>query len=195
MSITSPLQKWKAANACIRVACHPWLQHTCVAVRDIPRHTRLYYWGTKIPYISEVSNDDEYTLSVCDRSANIDPRPFVDAILQFSNSPGPDECDNIRPTACVESDGAHLIAQEFITTRNIPTDTQLLWGYGSDLWFSERNIPRRNASAPNLPAPRPRPMKRARKWAISVPTDAAPSTCTPRGYRTRARATRASSSR
>ena len=186
-----PREKWESSNACLGVAAHPWLARTCIAIRSIPRHTRLYYWGARMPHDTNTCESDEYMLSVCDGSANVDPRSFTDAVMQFANAPGPDELENVRPTTCVERDG-DLVAQEFITTRTIPGNTQILWNYGSDEWFSDRGIRRCNAGAPNLHAPR---RASAKSRIIAAPTTVAPSTYKLRDRQIRARATRASSPR
>jgi hypothetical protein len=134
----------------IQIVHHAFLNKTCVAKRTIKKNERFYFWGKDIGKVKDDDNTSDYALNVCDNSCTVDPTPYPNSLLQYVNAPGPDEEENITPTNkyYVQDD---LVAQEFRAVCNIPKGFQILWSYGDEVWFSERNITRQNCHTNELP--------------------------------------------
>lgn len=141
----------------LKVIPHPSIGKTCIAAEDIKMNERLFYWGVHMKNYVENDTNNDYLLTTCDGKYIVDPTTYEDMKLQFVNSPGPKEIENIQPTKDVYKH-KNLVCQEFRATRNIRKGTQLTWKYGGSGWFRDRNLKPINISFENCPAPK-RPKK------------------------------------
>jgi hypothetical protein len=137
----------------LQVISHPHIGKTCIAVEDIKINQRFFYWGTHLKNYIENVTDNDYLLTTSDCKYIIDPTPYENMKLQFVNSPGPKEIENIQPTTRVYKH-ENLVCQEFRATRNIKKGTQITWKYGGFGWFHDRNLKPLNISFENYPAPK-----------------------------------------
>lgn len=137
----------------LKVIPHPSIGKTCVAAEDIQMNERLFYWGTHMKNYVENVTDNDYLLTTSDGKYVIDPTDYEISKLQFTNSPGPKEIENIQPTNRIYKH-ENLICQEFRATRNIKKGTQIAWKYGGVGWFKDRNLKPINISFENYPAPK-----------------------------------------
>jgi hypothetical protein len=139
----------------LEVVDHPIIGKTCISNCSISRHERFYYWGVyeKASNVDDTTNESDFKLNVSDNAYTIDPA--YDCHIRFCNAPGPNETSNIEPTKrYFFSEDRRLLAQEFKATRNILMGTQLVWRYGGDGWFKDRNITRINICTESLPVPK-----------------------------------------
>lgn len=137
----------------LKVIPHPSIGKTCIAAEDIQMNERLFYWGVCMKIFENNDNDNDYFLTTCDCKYVIDPTDYENSKLQFVNSPGPKEIENIQPTKHIYKH-ENLICQEFRATRNIRKGTQLTWRYGGVGWFNDRKLKPINISFENHPAPK-----------------------------------------
>lgn len=142
----------------ICVIAHPSIGKTCIAAEDIKMNERLFYWGVHMKNYREDDTNNDYLLTTFDEKYVIDPTSYEDMKLQFSNSPGPKEIENIQPTNRIYKH-KNLVCQEFRATRNIKKDTQITWKYGGLGWFRDRNLKPINISFENYQAPKRRKKK------------------------------------
>lgn len=160
-----------ASESRLKIVKHPYLGYTCIANEDIKKNDLFYYWGENIDKgrlqrsrrqaerwlvvdkLNDVPISAKYDYFLSGKNFTIDPTPFKESKLQFCNHPGPDEIENLVPTSKTYHK-YNLISQEFRATLNIPKGYQVIWNYGEEGWFEDRNIIIRNVGTKKLPVPR-----------------------------------------
>lgn len=163
-----------SGDGALKVVQHPFAGRCLVARYDLPKGYRMAFIGARgrcLPSDREdramsfyppdpqsgsnyiIDEDGSKRRKVNNYNGALNPTNTGD-LLQYASCPGPSERQNLKSNfQYFGVRNGRLGGLEFITTEQVPQNTQLLFWYGAG-WWSTRGIPRLDVGTNKYPAPK-----------------------------------------